>query len=216
MPPIVRNLRQLQGASATSVTGLVRAIRDMYDAVAETENVAAPLIQFGRRYVDQINAPFRIVIVPRKGPVSGPRSMGGGMINQIAVLVDVHIWGPEPELTLPVDDEVEMELNRYDAVDPMLVRFLNVINRVSVGRIEVADADAEAGESDPASINEHGETWLLTFRYAWDIPRDGVVFSVVPPQGDDGRPTPNLSPGPTYAVPGADLEHVDINAEATG
>lgn len=214
MPPILRNLRRLQGASATSVTGLVRAIRDIYDAVAEAEGVPSPTIQFGRRYVDQINAPNRIVIVPRKGPVGSPRSIGGATINAIAQTIEVYIWGIEPDPI--VEDEVEMELNRFDAADPLLIRFLNVINRVAVGRLELLDADPDAGESDPAAVNEHGETYLLTFRYAWDVPTDGVVFGIVTPKGNDGRPTPNISPGPIYTDPGADLEDVVITTEAQG
>ncbi len=202
------NLEGLPGYAATTVPGLVRAIVDIYAAVATIENVAAPLIQFGRRYIEQANQPFnRILIVPRKGAMGAVREMGSGKVASIAPTIDVYLWGGEPTQT---SDELEDELTRFDLADPMVARFLNVLNRVATARYELADLDPDQGESDPASVNEYGETYRLTFRFIQDVARDGVVFSALPMLDANGLPTPQLSPPPKYARTGARLTAVDV------
>lgn len=214
MPPIVRNLTQEQGADADTVSGLVRAIRNVYAAVATAEGIAAPTLQFGRRYVDQVTAPPRILIVPQKGPIGGPSRMGGGVINTINPTVKAYVWGIEPDASQAAD-EMEMELARFDAVDPMVIRFLNVLNRVAAGCLVLLDADPDTGEQDPAAVNEYGEAYVVTFQYIQDVPKDGLVFSVLITQDSDGRPVPQVSPPPLYKAAGADLVDVDLTTTPT-
>ncbi len=223
MPEVKPNLVGLAGYPCTTVPGLVRAIRDVYAACAIVEEVAAPLLQFGRRYIEQSNAPFnRILIVPRKGQLGALREMGSGKIASIAPVLDVYLWGAEPTQTA---DELEDELTRFDLADPMVARFLNVLNRVAPGRHELLDLDPDQGQSNPASVNEYGETYLLTFRFIQDVARDGVVFSDLPivdattgnPVLDPvtGLPTPQLSPPPSYAAAGGTLTTFDLTTEPT-
>ena len=92
MPAV--SLLQLGGYAPTTIPGLVRAIVDVYAAVAAKEQVAAPIIQFGRRYVEQIHAPPRIVIVPRRGLWGDLTQVGAGQITQMKPTIKAHIWGP--------------------------------------------------------------------------------------------------------------------------
>jgi hypothetical protein len=206
------NLVGLPGYRCTTVPGLVRAIVDVYAACAILESVAAPLIQFGRRYVEQINAPSnRILIVPRKGQLGALREMGSGKIASIAPVIDVYFWGGEPTQT---SDELEDELVRFDLADPMVARFINVLNRVAPAKYELLDLDPDQGQSSPAAVNEYGETYLLTFRFLQDIARDGVVFSALPTlNATTGLSTPQLSPPPNYAVSGAVIASIDLTTE---
>lgn len=210
MPEVLPNLVGLAGYACTTVSGLVRAIVDCYAAVATTEAIAAPLIQFGRRYVGQINAPSgRILIVPRKGALGALREMGSGRVAGIASVLDVYLWGSEPTQTT---DELEDELTRFDLADAMVARFVNVLNRVAVGKYELLDLDPDAGASDPASVNEYGETYLLSFRFLQDIARDGAVFAVIPTlDPTTGLATPQLSPPPNYASAGAVLNDISLS-----
>ena len=201
MPAV--SLLQLGGYAPTTIPGLVRAIVDVYAAVAAKEQVAAPIIQFGRRYVEQIHAPPRIVIVPRRGLWGDLTQVGAGQITQMKPTIKAHIWGPEPTFT---SDELENELARFDAADPLLARFLNVLNRVAVGRIEAVDVDPDADQDDPAGTNNYGETYVLSFRFIQDVARDERVFSVFPTLAASGQPTPQLSPAPIHAVDPTDFE----------
>ncbi len=215
MAEVLPNLVGLPGYDCTTVPGLVRAILDVYAACATIENVAAPLIQFGRRYIEQINAPYgRILIVPRKGALGALREMGSGHVASILPAIDVYLWGAEPTQTT---NEIEDELTRFDLADPMVARFVNVLNRVAPGRFELDELDPDQGEADPAAVNEYGETYLLRFRFIQDIARDGVVFSVLPTlDPTTGLPTPRLAPPPNYAVDGAAVTSLNINVQPTG
>lgn len=211
MPEVKPNLVMPAGYRPTTVPGLVRAIVDMYAAVALAENIPAPLIQFGRRYIAQINAPSgRILIVPRKGPLGPLAEMGSGCIASILPTIAVYLWGAEPVQTT---DEVEDELTRFDFADAMVARFINVLNRVAAGLYELSDLDPDQGVTDPAAVNEYGETYLLTFRFIQDVARDGVVFSVLPTLDASGRPTPKISPPPNYAVAGGKIVDIEINTD---
>ena len=218
MPP-VPNLVQNGGFAATTVPDLVWCIRHIYARVAVAENIAAPVIQYTRRYVEQIHAPHRIVLVERKGPVGDPRDIGNGQIYSMRPLVEAYLWSPEPPYVKadgngdPLEDaELENELARWDLAKAMVKRFLNVLNRVAVGRIEMLDADADAGNSDPALMNPHGETYLVTFRFVEGVERDARVFAVLPPLDANGQPTPRLSPPQPYAVPGGTLDTLTLTA----
>lgn len=209
MAEVKPNLVGLAGYPCSTVPDLVRAIVDCYAAVATIEGIAAPLIQFGRRYIGQINAPSnRILIVPRKGSLGGAREMGSGKIASIFPTLDVYLWGAEPTQTT---DELADELTRFDLADPMVARFINVLNRVAVGKHELVDLDPDQGESDPAAVNEYGETYLLTFRFVQDVARDGVVFRVIPTLDPvAGLPTPRLAPPPNHANAGATIIDIDL------
>jgi hypothetical protein len=209
VPAVPPNLVGLQGYAASTVTDLVRAIVDIYDLVAVAEGVPRPAIRFGRRLEDLITAPPCILIVPRKGPVGAPREMGAGNIGSLSPLIEAHIWGPEPTMTAI---DLDNELARFDAVDPMLFRFVNVLQRVAAGKIEHLDADPDAGQADPAAVNNYGEEYVYTFRFLQDVPRDGVVFAVLPDLDADGRPTPQLSPPPNHAMTGAPVASLSITA----
>ncbi len=209
MPAVPPNLVGLQGYAASTVTDLVRAIVDIYDLVAVAEGVPRPAIRFGRRLEELITAPPCILMVPRKGPVGAPREMGAGDVASIDPLIEAHIWGPEPTQT---EVELDNELARFDAVDPMLLRFLNVLRRVAPGKIDYLDADPDAGQSDPAATNHYGETYVLTFRFLQDVPRDGAVFAVLPTLDAYGKPTPQLSPPPNHAMTGAPVASLNISA----
>lgn len=211
MPEVLPNLIGLAGYKCSTVPDLVRAILDVYAACATVEGTAAPLIQFGRRYVEQINAPSgRILIVPQRGALGGVREMGSGKVASVSPSIKVYLWGAEPTQTA---FEVVDELARFDLADPMVARFVNVVNRVAVGRVEWGELDPDAGESDPARVNEYGETYSLTFRFLQDIARDGVVFGILPTLGSDGKPTPRLAPPPNYASAGAALNDLDLTTE---
>jgi hypothetical protein len=210
---VLPNLVGLPGYNATTVPGLVRAIVDVYAAVAVLEDVEGPLIQFGRRYVEQINTPYgRILLVPRKGSLGAVSEMGSGKVASVLPVLKAYLWSAEPVLT---GDEMEDELARFDLASIMWKRFLNVLNRVAVGKIELVDIDPDADQSAPAAVNEYGEAHVITFRFRQDVERDGVVFSVIPTLGADGLPTPRLAPPPNYAVDGATLDNLDITTTPT-
>lgn len=185
------------GYTATTVTGLVRAIKDIYALIAVREGVAAPSIRFGRRLEALITAPPSIAIVMKKGPWGGSAQMGSGRVGAIAHPLSVHIWAPEPTIG---EDELENELLRFDEADPMLARFLNVLARVAPSRIEPMDVDPDADQSRAASVNHYGETYVVAFRFIRDIARDENVFAALPTLDANRKPTPRLSP-PTYDTP---------------
>lgn len=215
------NLVGLPGYRCTTVPGLVRAIVDVYAACAILEGAPGPLIQFGRRYLEQLNTPYgRVLLIPRKGQLGAIREMGSGKIASIAPVIDVYLWGAEPTQT---SNELEDELVRFDLADPMVARFINVLNRVAPAKYELLDLDPDQGQSSPAAVNEYGETYLLTFRFLQDIARDGVVFGPLPiVEPTTGKPvispvtglaTPQLSPPPNYAVSGAVIASIDLTTE---
>lgn len=206
---VERNPQTVQGYTVTTVTGLMRAIKEHYARIAAKENVAAPTIQFGRRHIEQIHAPPRIVFVKRKGPWGGPEQMGAGRVAQLSPLIEAHIWAPEPAVG---EDEFENELLRFDAADPMLDRFLNVLARLAPGRIVPAEVDPDDGQGDAAaSVNHHGETYLVTFRFLRDVAREELVWNRLPTLTDTGRPTPQLSPPPYSTPPGTPASTIEIN-----
>ncbi len=200
------------GYTATTVPGLVRAIRDIYAGVATREAVAAPTIRFGRRGGRIDGGPNTIAIVPARGPWGDPVQMGGGAIRAVSLLVRAHIWAPEP--TIGADD-LENELLRYDQADPMLARFLNVLARVAPGRIEPVDVDPDADQKEAAAANHHGETYVVAFRFRMDIPRDATVFAVQPNLDAYNRPTPQLSPAPYDVPPGTPASTITTTVSTT-
>ena len=212
MPAVPANLVGLQGYAASTVTDLVRAIVDVYDLVAAAEGVPRPAIRFGRRLEDLITAPPCILIVPRKGPVGSVRETGAGRIASIDPVVEAHIWGVEPAMT---EIDLDNELARFDAVDPLLIRFINVLSRVAPGKFDPLDVDPDAGQSDPAATNHYGETYVFTFRFLQDVPRDGAVFAVLPSLDVDGNPVPQLSPPPVHAMTGNPVASINLTAAPT-
>lgn len=193
------NLVQNAGWPVSTFTGLVRAIIDVYAAVAALEGSAAPIIRAGRRHVVIDEGPNRIVLVQRRGPWAGVDQASHGEAGSVSLVVKAHIWGPEPTIG---GDETENELLRWDAADPLLNRFLNVLNRVAPGRIEPIDVDPDAdqGERDAGAVNEHGETYVVAFRFIRAVPRDASVFAVLPDlDGTTGQPSPR-SPTPGTVV----------------
>lgn len=208
MPSV--NLRQLAGYWSTTFTGLVRAILDVYTAVAAAESIDAPAIRACRRGALIDGGPNSIVLEHRRGPWSGVEQSGHGEIGAVQFVVIAHIWAPEP--TIGADD-LENELLRFDSADPMLDRFLNVLNRVAVGRYEPIDIDPDAGQGSAGSVNEHGETYVVAFRFKRPIPRDATVFAVLPDQDSDGQPTPKISPAPSYATAASSISTVTPTTE---
>ena len=204
---VERNLRVVQGYNVTTVTGLCRAIKEHYARIAVKEEVLAPVIQFGRRHIEQAHAPPRIVLVMRRGPWTGPQQVGAGRVAQWSPTIEAHLWAPEPTVG---DDEFENELLRFDAADPMLDRFLNVLARLAPGRIESSDVDPDDGQADPASVNHYGETYLVIFRFLRDVAREEIVWNRLPELTDTGRPTPQLSPPPYSTPPGTPASTIDI------
>lgn len=191
------------GYPATTVPGLIRSIADIYAAVATIESIAAPKIRFGRRYVEQIDKPPRIVLVMGRGPWGGPQQIGAGRVSLWSPSITAYIWAPEPTT---VSDELESELLRFDALDPMLYRFLNTLSRVAAGRIEPTDVDPnEARGQNPGAVNYYGETYAVSFRFLCDVPRDATVFNVLPATDTNGKPTPQISPPPIYNVNAGDF-----------
>jgi hypothetical protein len=206
--PLV-NLVQPAGYAVTTFAGLVRAIRDVYAAVAAIESVDPPTIRAGRRYaapggiID--GGPNTIVLVPRRGPWAGVEQASHGEVASVQLVVKVHIWGPEPTIGA---DETENELLRWDAADPLLDRFLSVLSRVAPGRVEAIDLDPDAGlgERDSGAVNHHGETYVLAFRFLRPVARDAVVFGALPTlDGTTGQPSPR-PPAPVRAGDGSTIE----------
>jgi len=213
MPEVPPNLVGLAGYECTTVPGLVRAIVDVYAAVATLEEVDGPLVQFSRRYIDQINAPYgRILIVPRKGNLSAASEMGSGKIAGVLPVLKAYLWSAEPALT---GDEMDDELARFDLAAIMFKRFLNVLRRVAPGKIDYVDIDPDADQGNAASVNEYGEAHVITFRFLQDVERDGAVFAVLPTLDADGYPTPRLSPPQNYATDGVSLPSLDPITEPT-
>lgn len=169
----------LAGYPATTVAGLARAIKATYLAADAIEGVNSPTIQFGRRHVEQIHAPPRIVMVPRRGTWGNMQEIAPSSISGVAITLQVFIWGPEPTLG---DDEFENELARWDLADPLRNRFIATLAQVAPGRYEALDIDPDAGkgEGNAASVNEYGETYVLTFRFFEAVARDGHVAQVEP------------------------------------
>lgn len=188
------NLVQPSGYHVTTFTGLVRAVADLYVAAAALEGSTAPTVRAGRRYgqpggvID--GGPNTIVLVPRRGPWAGVEQASHGEVASVQTVVKAHIWGPEPTIGA---DELENELLRWDAADPLLDRFLNVLSRVAPGRIEPIDIDPDAGlgEGGAGAVNHHGETYVVAFRFLRPVPRDRRVFSVLPTlDPSTGQPLP--------------------------
>jgi hypothetical protein len=190
------------GYPVTTVQGLVRAIKAHYAAVAAREEIAAPLIQFGRRHIEQIHAPPRIVIVPRKGPWGAVTGLTKGQVGSVGLVLEVHLWAPEPTIG---EDELENELLRFDAADPMVDRFANVLRRVAAGRFEPIDLDPDAGQgSRAASVNHYGETYVLAFRFTRGIALDAMVQNTA-------RPDPTTNPPKFDTPPGTPASEVQID-----
>ena len=207
MPPV--NLVQLPGYPSSTFPGLVRAIKDIYASVALAEGEDAPAIRACRRGAIIDGGPNTIVLVPRRGPWSGVEQAGHGEVASVQLVVKVHIWGPEPTIG---SDDLENELLRWDAADPLLDRFLNVLNRVAPGRVEPIDVDPDAdqGERGAGAINHHGETYVLAFRFLRPVPRDRRVFAVLPTTDvTTGQPSPR-PPAPVSSVAGGTIDAVTL------
>jgi hypothetical protein len=216
MPPV--ELRQPSGYAVSTFTGLVRAVQSIYAAVALAEGIAAPTIRAGRRWASPggiiDGGPNTIVLVPRQGPWAGVEQMGHGEVASVQVVVKAHIWGPEPTIG---GDELENELLRWDAADPLLDRFLNVLNRVAPGRIEPLDVDPDAaqGEAGAGAVNEHGETYVVSFRFLRPVARQRVVFDVRPTTDPTtGQPSPR-PPAPVSGETGATISTVAVTTTPT-
>lgn len=204
---VERNPQMVQGYTVTTVPGLCRAIKDHYARIAAKELIDAPTIQFGRRHIQQIHAPPRIVLVMRRGTWGGPEQVSAGRVAQLTPTIEARLWAPEPTVG---EDEFENELLRYDNADAMLDRFLNVLARVAPGRIVAADVDPDGGMTEPAAVNHYGETYLVTFRFLRDVAREELVWNRLPTLDATGRPTPQLSPPPYSTPPGTTATTIDI------
>lgn len=206
----MRNPLLPAGYTATTVPGLVRAIRDIYTIVAARESVAAPEIRFGDRGILVDAGPNTIAIVHRIGPWGDAMQFGAGSIGQYEPLLEAHLWAPEPTIG---GNDLENELLRFDEADPMLARFINVLRRVAPGRLGPGDVDPDAGlgEDGHGLVNQHGETYVVTFRFRVDVQRDAAVWAAMPDLDANNRPTPQLSPPPYDQPPGTPAHAIKID-----
>lgn len=125
--------------SISRVVDLARSIRAVYEAIANVEGIPAPTLQFSRRYVEQIHAPNRIVLVPgdvEAGEAGSAIRVSAGYVGGVITKLDAHIWGPEPVIAEDATDEFEIELARVEALDPMVDRYINVVKALAPGSSE--------------------------------------------------------------------------------
>ena len=177
-----------QGPPRTTVAQVMADIIRHYVAVADPLS-AANRILVGERRKAPLGAPPRLVMVRAGGNVTGPDTMGDGNLARFPQGFRAYLWGAET-----VDD-----LTRYDAVDDMFDRFVNVVRKVIPGRCAITVVDPA-----DTSVQTFGEQLQVLVTFSRGVPRDAAVWAVpVTPVSPPDPMRPNGDTGTMFDLDAA-------------